>query len=168
MRSVLLCGLPFSGKTTLAGALQDRWGYLRVSPGGLLRARGIEPGQGVSDEEWEDVYTRALATTAEHGPTRPVVFDDASGRRAQRERFAETLNLVAVPWVLIVVRPPLHEVHHRREQAAVMGTRLPVADRVFLDTLARFEWPGSSEPHLTWDGRLEAEDWLARVQGELE
>jgi predicted kinase len=57
---LLLCGLPFAGKTTLATALaaQRVWHY--VSLDGVNRERGVgNDGQAIPPHEWEQSYAEA-------------------------------------------------------------------------------------------------------------
>src|SRR5580704_5836658 len=55
----ILCGLPFSGKTTLARALAQQRGFIHLDVDALARQSGEQPGEGISDERWGQIFREA-------------------------------------------------------------------------------------------------------------
>jgi predicted kinase len=89
MRLLLLCGPAFSGKTTLAYALEAR-GWVRISLDDILRSRGLQPGAGVPERAWQDAsFAACLLITSAAQRGLDVVVDDTLGFRSLRDRYRD-------------------------------------------------------------------------------
>jgi predicted kinase len=87
----LMCGLPFSGKTTLARALVEHLNCGYVSLDDINEERGLAGGAAVPVEEWERTHQIALGrldALMEQGVD--VVLDDTNNLRILRDRFRNT------------------------------------------------------------------------------
>ncbi len=56
----LLCGMPFSGKTTLGKSVSEYLNSLYISLDEINEARGICGGEGIPVEEWEKTHSLAM------------------------------------------------------------------------------------------------------------
>jgi predicted kinase len=56
----LLCGMPFSGKTTLGTSVAQYLNALYISLDEINEARGLFGGEGIPVEEWEKTHHLAI------------------------------------------------------------------------------------------------------------
>ena len=56
----LLCGMPFSGKTTLGKHLTAKLNAFYISLDEINHSRGLFGGEGISIEEWEKTHHLAM------------------------------------------------------------------------------------------------------------
>ena len=62
---LLMCGLPFAGKTTLATALAERFGWQYISLDAINTERGMGlNGRAIEPDEWSETYSEALLDSA--------------------------------------------------------------------------------------------------------
>ncbi|MHB0969193.1 MAG: hypothetical protein ACYC7A_00115 [Thermoanaerobaculia bacterium] len=59
-RVVILCGTAYSGKSTLACALEERCGFAVVSLDAINAERGLWGGDGLPIAEWERSHAEAI------------------------------------------------------------------------------------------------------------
>src|SRR6266566_7274848 len=85
----IMCGYSFAGKTTLAKALEQSLGIVRVDFDGINSARGVGlDGEPIAPEEWDITYAecyRQLREQLQAGHS--VLFDAASFTKAQRDEL---------------------------------------------------------------------------------
>jgi len=163
----VLCGTAFSGKTTLARALERCFGCAVVSADEINERRGLFGGQGVPDEEWARTHGFVLdeLTALMRGGAPYVAVDDTACFRFLRDDYRRLAAEHGYVVRLLVLRPPSEEVERRRRANAGSGERRGIDDEVFAAHVASFEWPGEDEepiavpPELTAGEELER--WLA-------
>lgn len=150
---MVLCGLSFSGKSTIARGLAERLAAELVSFDAINAERGLASGQGVAIEEWvktkETAHARARAVLADG---RSVVIDDTSSPAFLREEWRAVAAGVGVEMVLVYV--PLAREAQRARIAATRATgdRPDVLDSILEEHRAGFEPPTADEAALTIDG----------------
>jgi predicted kinase len=86
---VLLCGLAFSGKSTLAEAIVQQLGGSIVSLDEINARRGLCSGEGIPREEWSRTH-RTAVTAIEERMRRgisPIVVDDTHCFRLALQEF---------------------------------------------------------------------------------
>ena len=115
---LLMCGLSFAGKTTLARALVITYGWHFISLDGVNTERGFGlGGKAISPDEWEQSYTEAyrrVETALQAGYT--VVYDETNFLRAQRDALrAIAARSHAITYVVYVATP---EAEARRRRAS--------------------------------------------------
>lgn len=154
-RLLLLCAPAFAGKTSLSRALGAR-GWLRISTDDILRARGLEPGQGLPPERWEEASQAACAAIeAAARRERDVVFDDTLCFRFLRDRYREAGARAKMVTTLVVLQVSFEELRARVRANRRLPVRHDIDDGVLETHLATFEWPSAEEPHLALDAALD-------------
>ena len=159
-RLLLLCAPAFSGKTSLARALEAR-GWLRISTDDLLRQRGLEPGQGLPPELWNEASLAActlIAAAAERDTD--VVFDDTLCFRFLRDRYREVGAQAGMAIVLVVLKISPETIHARVEVNRRSPLRQDINDELLETHLSTFEWPAADEPHVQLDAEQSVERHL--------
>jgi len=147
MALIVMCGLSFAGKSTLAARLAEQL------PGGIIsfdlinKERGLDGGQGIPLEEWGDTnrigHERAenLLRSGQH-----VVVDDTGSPRFIRDEWRTLAGRsgapVAIVWVQI--EPSLQRERVRANRSD--RERHDVIDAVLDDHVAHFEPPVDEAP----------------------
>lgn len=159
---IALCGLAFSGKSTIARRIASALGAELVSYDAINSARGFDGGAVMDDSEWERTSLMAAATArAVLASGRSVVVDDTFSHRFLRRRFAAVARASGAPFVLLFVDTPLADIEARIAENARTGARHHIAPEVFAHHRARFEFPGEDEQPVRLGSAEDLDLWLA-------
>src|SRR5712692_1364493 len=161
----ILCGLPFTGKTTLARAFERQLGIALVELDDINRVRGVGlHGEAISPEEWDGTYAEAyrqLDTFLAAGQS--VLFDAASFTKAQRD-FLRTL--AGKRWassLVIYLDVSEAEARQRWLQNRATGARYDVRDEDFAQVATLFEPPTQEEQVVRYHPSQPANEWIQRT-----
>lgn len=115
--ALILCGLPFAGKSTLAEALIAD-GYLIVSIDGINEERGLgKNGAKISAYAWEETHKIALERFRDHLQTgKNVVWDDTNYAAFIRDPIFEAAMEAGGEPVVVFVDAPVEVVRSRAGQ----------------------------------------------------
>jgi predicted kinase len=157
----LLCGLSFSGKSTLGGLLAARTGAGLVSLDAINSRRGLRGGTGTPDEEWLATHRLALAQLERLCRAGgPVVVDDTNCFRWLRDAYRRVAAGFGYRSVVLMLDLPLAEALRRGARNERNGARAPVSRRVLVELAARFEPPASDEETVTVPAHVRFAPWL--------
>jgi predicted kinase len=157
----LMCGLAFSGKTTLAAAIAGLVGAAIVSLDAINSERGLEGGAGIPEAEWARSHRQALETTeSELAGGRSVVVDDTNCYRFLRDDYRAVAKRQGARTVVVYVDVPLSVVMARIRADADARTRPPIREAVLLDLVEKFEPPGSDEPTIVYTPDIAPASWV--------
>jgi predicted kinase len=163
---IALCGLAFSGKSTIARRVAVELGHALISYDAINAARGFDGGKAIADQEWEKTSLQAAEeATATLVAGRGVVIDDTFSHRFLRERFAKLAESVGVPFVLLFVDTPLSVIEARIAENARTGARAHIAPDVFAHHRDRFQFPDADEKPVRLIGTADLDRWLAARRG---
>ena len=158
----LLCGLSFSGKSTLARALLASRALGYISLDAINHERGVGfGGDGIPVEEWErthDVARERLATLAASG--QDVLLDDTCCFRWLRDRWRAQARELGYRTQLIYLDTPREELERRRARNEQSQERRGIQDAIFLEHVSSFEPPMADEPTLRFTPRDEPSSWI--------
>src|SRR5712692_962169 len=161
----ILCGLPFTGKTTLARAFERQLGIALVELDDINRVRGVGlHGEAISPEEWDGTYAEAyrqLDTFLAAGQS--VLFDAASFTKAQRD-FLRTL--AGKRWassLVIYLDVSEAEARQRWLQNRATGARYDVRDEDFAQVVNFFEPPAPEEHAVYYRPSQPADEWIQQT-----
>jgi predicted kinase len=161
---VLLCGRPFSGKSTLAGRLSADHGAAVVSFDAINLERGLHGGEGLPIEEWAKTLEIAKARTATLLAKRPVVaVDDTLCFRWIREEFRTLARASGARCVLVYLDLPCGDLEARMAANARSGGRPGIQPAVLAEHLATFEPPGEDEGAVVLRSTADIEAWLTTL-----
>jgi len=157
----ILCGLPFSGKSTLAHALSRSLNLQVVAMDRVNDERGLgHNGQRITAQQWFETYAacyRRLTEALE--ARRSVIFDAPSFTRGQRDELRALADECGASVRVVYVQVP-NEVARLRWQAnRANARRHDVRDDDFSLVEINFEAPTPDEEPLIYDGESEPSEW---------
>lgn len=161
-RLFLLCGLPFSGKSTLSRALRKRFGIEHVEVDRYVEelvgtSRRPEP------SDWLPAYRLAIEeirTQLKAG--NPVVFDAVGHRRNHRRRMQRLASEAGAQMTLIYLAVLPAEAHERLLANRRDSVRFDVPDEGFAAVMAEMELPAPEENAIVYLPAEPLADWLER------
>ncbi|WP_372425550.1 AAA family ATPase [Salinarimonas chemoclinalis] len=154
-----MCGLAFSGKSTIARLIARELGLALVSLDAINDERGFDGGNVVDDSEWERTSHIAMGRLAEHlAAGRSAIVDDTFAFRFLRDRCAAVAAAHGAGFRILHVETPLETIQARRRANDATRERMGLSDTVFDDHVARFQGPEPDEPVI----RLASPEDLAR------
>lgn len=157
-----MCGLAFSGKTTLARAMARLMDAEYVGLDDINEERGLRGGEGIPVEEWE--RTSAIAIERVESlldAGRDVVLDDTLCFRWLRARYAAVAERHGARFVLIHVATPLPEIYRAMARNDVDARRPPIHPEVFGVHERSFEHPTVEEGPIVYNRSVPVEEWIA-------
>jgi predicted kinase len=162
-----MCGLAFSGKTTLAHAIVGFTGATYLSLDEINRERGLPfGGDGLPVEEWERTHHAAIDRVKHLMPDRAsIVVDDTSNLRFLRERFRTVAAEHSYDLVLVYVETTFDEISRRMQENARQEQRRPIRPEVFAEHVRTFERPTEVESAVVYRAGQPVEDWLRAILG---
>lgn len=169
---LLMCGVAFSGKTTLSRRIAARCGHHRVSLDDLNAERGwgqVGP-EDIPVEEWERSSAEAarqIDSLLAHGQS--VVLDDTNCFRFLRERFREVARRHGAPVLIVYLPFTLEQGLERIAANRIERGRLDFPEHLYRFHVSQFEPPGHDEPVLVFQPGEDPLRWVdehaARLRG---
>jgi len=147
MTLALMCGLSFSGKSTIAARLADELDAELISLDAINAERGLYGGQGIPLEEW--AKTNRLAHERSRDALtrgRHVVVDDTGSPRFIRDAWRAIAEDAAAPFIIVWVQI---DAALQRERVLANRTgqeRHDITDSVLAEHVASFEAPTDEAP----------------------
>jgi predicted kinase len=161
---ILMCGLPFSGKSTLARAIAERTGCEYISLDEINKERGLGfGGDGIPVEAWEETHSIALSRLRHLLPDADVILDDTCCYRWIRDRYRALAGEFGLPTRVVHLDIPAEIVSLRRRDNLEKRARGDVRDDIFDKVAESFEIPGDDESVIVFDGSVPLQEWLARL-----
>ncbi len=157
----LLCGVAFSGKTTLGEAIARHAGLRVVSTEEINEVRGLRGGEGIPYQEWEATHAIAVSWLGRlMGSGEDLLVDDTNCFRWIRDRFRWVAERHGYRPRVIFLDVPLEVLHQRRRANQLTGDRHRVVDPIFDSHAADFEPPSEDEDVITFDPDQDLGQWL--------
>lgn len=159
----LLCGMAFSGKTTLASVLARHARALVVSLDEINASRGLHGGAGIPEGEWARTHREALRqieAALEAG--RSVIVDDTNCFRFLRDNYRAVADLHGARTTVLYLDRPLELLLDRLRENERTNARAPVTETVLRELARKFEPPGPDEETLVCPSGIPVDVWVAR------
>lgn len=161
-RVYILCGLSFSGKTTLALALLQRFDLLRVSIDEINNSRGVGLDNAlIAPEDWDITFREAYRQLGEYLCSgRSVVYDAGNFQRAEREEARAVATQNGADSLLIYAATSPAVARQRWLRNRLNRERHDVRDDYFELGLTLLEPPTADENALLYDSEQDAHAWI--------
>jgi predicted kinase len=143
----ILCGLPFSGKTTLARAMAERFNLVHIELDAVHGERGLDlKGEPPSREDWIEAYRRSFRKLDEVlANENSAVFDATSYRRVHRQRLGRIADRYGVSTTIIYLDVDEAEAKRRRDENRTTNERPNVRDDDFALVSDEMQLPSMDE-----------------------
>jgi predicted kinase len=159
----MLCGTPFSGKSTLARALASRFDLVHIEIDCVHVERGVlaHEGNHIDDQDWLAAFQtsyRRLMRLLDQG--RSVVWDATSYYRAQRDRVRKVAAAHGARVALIFLDTPEAVARARIERNRVVRSRWDIPDDDFTSLSLALEPPTADEHPIRFAPDDDLDDWM--------
>jgi predicted kinase len=161
----ILCGIPFSGKTTLANKIAEKLGFIKIDLDEVkfeLYGREITDGK-ISPAGWDKIYQEMYGRihhNLDDGNT--VIHDTGNFTRYERGLVKDIADKLEVETIIIFVDTPKEEAYKRLLENRQINTRFNVSDEDFKDTVEEMEPPLEDEKHLILHQNDQIDEWIAK------
>ena len=144
----ILCGYPFAGKSTIAKALINKYGFVRVAIDDIKKEQGIvdNVSEEITAEELQgvyDIYQDRIVNNLKSGKS--VITDTVAHTRESRDGLRKIAKENNAETVILYVNTPLDIVKERWMKNRNTQERNDVLDKDFNSVVNNFEVPGNDE-----------------------
>ncbi len=170
---IILCGEAFSGKSTLAKQLAEKYKAKMVSIDQVYFAtESILALENTPDEDdgllWKNLWTVVFQGVKNHlllGNS--VIVDDNCFRLARRDQLRSLSNEMGVKTILIYVDTPAEVLKERKERNKISKERHDVPSAWMEADAIKFERPTESESHIVYREGVSMEELNKNIKENL-
>lgn len=156
-----MCGLPFSGKSTIAKAIVEHVGCTYISLDDINNERGLGfGGDGIPPDEWEKTHHIAINLLPGLLKTSDVILDDTCCFRWIRDRYRECAHRVKASTCVIYLNVEHDTVTFRMKENEATHLRHGIKDEIFESIENSFESPDEGENIICFNESDNITDWL--------
>ena len=157
----LLCGMPFSGKTTLGKTIARHIDSAYISLDEINELRGLRGGDGIPVEEWEKTHSIAMSQIQTLMPTfQDIVLDDTNCFRWLRDRFRQLATEHNYQTSVVFVDVPVSEIWQRMSDNQKTQTRHTVKPEIIKEMAKTFESPEEDENVIRYGAEHSVNEWI--------
>ena len=162
---LIMCGFPFSGKSTLAGEMAERGDMKLVSVDDLHERHGLNiESDTVHTHDWVMAYRSGYQDTERHlADGHSVVFDSVGFRRKDRDRLRRTAERFDADALVVWLDLPANLARLRLEGNRIKPIRPNVPIANFEQIVREFEPPEADETWVAYEPNEAIEQWVERV-----
>lgn len=157
----LLCGMPFSGKTTPSKSVAKYLNALYISLDKINEERGLFGGEGIPVEEWEKTHYLAIEKLQNIMPSQEdIILDDTNCFRWLRNRFRDLAVEYNYQTTLILLYVPIVEIEKRIAANNQTQTRHKVKPEIIREMNQTFELPQPDEQTIVYNPEQLIDEWI--------
>ena len=159
----ILCGLPFSGKTTLAKTLVSKLSFTRID---LDEIKFSIFGKDITDDDidqngWDKIYLQMYQDIErELKMGKIVVHDTGNFTRNERNLVKNIADKLGIESTTIFVSIPSDVAYQRLLENRQTKVRFNVTDQDFENTVKELEIPDNSEKHFVFNYNEDVNNWI--------
>ena len=161
---LIMCGLSFSGKTTLARRIGEATGSAVVSYDELYATVERDPSVTGLDEWYLVVGLVHEHARAHLAAGRSVVVDSLNEEVVDRDRLRAVAAAEGAEALVVHVEASLETIAERRRRNDATRERGTTSDENFRFVLSRFEAPGPWERHVRFGPEDDVEEWVRELR----
>lgn len=163
---VTMCGIAFSGKSTLAKSIAERLDAVLISFDAINESRGLNGGDGsMTKKQWLETHDIALQKAELLlRQNQSVVLDDTFSHRFLRNQATGIAAKTNSCFQIIALRTPINEVQKRRVENDKTLNRSPISDEVFDAHVQEFQEPDPDENAMLVESNCNVERLVDRLK----
>jgi predicted kinase len=159
----ILCGIQFSGKSTLGRILAMQRGWTHVDVDAIAESLLDSSDSEVTEEQWTEAFTTSyeqIAASLARGQS--VVHDATNYARTARDQVRSIAHQFGASAHVIYLAVPIDEADRRRIANQAWPQRHDVSDAGFWELVSSLEPPTADESVIVFDGTLDLATWIDR------
>jgi len=162
---IIICGLSFAGKTTLAKAISTKFGYVEVDVDDVkdtLFGVGVEDNK-LNHDDWVKLYKETddqIAKLLREGKT--VIDASRNFRKSERKLAKHIADKTNAQLVTIFIDTPEEIVRERWQRNRDNQTRHDVSDKGFEEIIQVMETPTPDESALIFEHGDDINTWISK------
>lgn len=162
----ILCGLPYSGKTTVAKALVRQFGWDYVSIDIVRERLGFtwKENDKVTSEDWKHIFDTAygdMFSKLQNGKS--VIFDSTNHDFESREKLRVYAKESGAESKVIFIDVPVEVVWQRWRHNQEANTRSHIGKELVQWTMDHFESPTEEENVIRYNASANLENWIQQI-----
>ena len=160
-----MCGLPFSGKTTLSKKIAEKTGAKMIAFDWIWAEKEKELSPDLPKiQEWQD-RSRQVYKRIRHSLTNgeSVVYDDISVRREHRESLRKIAQESNANFMIVYLNIPMSEIKKREAGNKISKERHDVASINFNNALKQWQSPMGEEGVVELKNERNINAWLNNI-----
>lgn len=156
----ILCGLPYSGKTTLTKELVKRFGFKVVSMDDVMDEKGLDPVT-MTQEDWNKVYSEGYERLKEYlAEGQSVILDLGNLKKSERNTAKAIAESKRADYKLIYINTPVEEIKSRRLGNVETKERGHLEDETMDSALKMWEEPTADENPILYSQDINLDNWI--------
>ncbi|MFH2019356.1 MAG: ATP-binding protein [bacterium] len=159
----ILCGIPFSGKTTFARKLAKQKGYTHIDLDEVkFKLMGPDTADHlISQDDWDKIYKEIYAQIdSALSKNQTVVYDTGNFTRHERGLVSSIAIKRHTTFKTIFVDTPIAVARQRLAINRKQPDRFNITDEEFESAVQEMETPSSNEHVFVYDGAQPIQEWL--------
>lgn len=161
-----MCGVGFSGKSTLAKKISEYTGAVLVSQDAVFFEKEKELNLNLdSDEQWSmllDICKKRIKQNLSEGKS--VVFDSVNTKIEHREEIRKIADAVSVQSKVVFLDTSISIQKERQEKNKISGERHDVKQEYLDQAIQELEVPNSDENVIVFKPDMDIENWLETLK----
>lgn len=159
----IFCGIPFSGKTTIAKQIADQLGYKRIDLDDVkfeLFGQDVKDSE-INQESWDKVYQemyRRIEVYLSKGET--VLHDTGNFTKHERDLVKKIADKLGIDTVTVFINTSEATAKERLLQNRQSNNRFDVSDEDFESTVDEMEPPTEAEKHIVYSSGEPLDQWI--------
>lgn len=165
-----MCGLPFSGKTTLAKKVAERTGAKLIAFDRVWEDKKSELNPDLDKvEEWKTILNEAHKRIKETLLTnKSVVYDDTSVRKEHREALRAFAKQSKALFVIVYLNTSMAEIKKREANNRISKNRHEVVSINFEKALVQWQTPVGEEGFVEYKPDIDLDEWFRNLENRFE
>ncbi len=161
----ILCGLPFSGKTTLTKELVKRFGFISINIDDIKVDYGIGDvdDDKVSDETWSSILKDVdISVERNLRNGRSVIVESYTIIRDGRDKLRAVATKLGIQTKVIYINIPEIVARERWLENEMHQTRFRITKKIFDEALRDLQPPTKDEQVVEFNQNISIADWIDR------
>lgn len=162
----IMCGVGFSGKSTLAKKISEHTGAVLISQDGMFFELEKKLNLNLdNDDQWRmllDVCKEKILENLKQGKS--VVFDNTNTRFEHREELRELTKSIDVKTKVVFLNTPIEIQKQRQQKNKENGERHDVKQEYLDQAIAELEIPTESENVLVFKPNTNMKEFLSALE----